>query len=153
MNITVATRMAVHGQLYPFDSAVEDWKTVMERADLYFAANEIADEGKKRGVLLSCCGPTTYTLIKNIVAPKKPAEIPYKDLEAAIGSHYNPKPRQAVQRCLFNSRLRKEGESIALYVTELKKLAEHCGFGDADKLAENLRDRLICGINDERWQK
>ena len=65
--------MAVHGQLYPFDSAVEDWKTFIERAELYFAANGITEEEKKRGVLLSSCGPTTYTLIKNIVAPRKPA--------------------------------------------------------------------------------
>jgi len=45
---------------------------------------------KKRDVLLSSYGPTTYTLIKNIVAPKKPAEIPYADFEKTIGSPYNP---------------------------------------------------------------
>ena len=29
---------------------------------------------------------------------------------------------------------------------------EHCGFGTSEKLQENLRDRLICGINNEKWQ-
>lgn len=144
--------MAVHGQLYPFDSAVEDWKTFIERAELYFAANGVSDDGKKRGILLSSCGVKTFTTIKSIVAPKKPAEVPYKDLEKIIGSHYNPKPKQSVQRCLFNSRNRREGESIAAYVAELKTLAEHCGFGTSEKLQENLRDRLICGINNEKWQ-
>ena len=144
---------AAHGHLHPFDSSVEDWSTFIERAELYFIANDITEDAKKRGVLLSCCGPKTFTMIKSIVTPKKPVEIPYDDLERVIGSHYNPKPKQTVQRCLFNSRTRKEGESIATYVNELKKLAEHCGFGSAENLKENLRDRLICGINDERWQK
>ncbi len=144
---------ASHGQLHPFDSSVEDWSTFIERAELYFDANDITVDAKKRGVLLSSCGPKTFTMIKSIVAPAKPADVPYKDLEEIIGGHYNPKPMQSVQRCLFNSRSRKPGESMATFVNELKKLAEHCGFESADKLNENLRDRLICGINDERWQK
>ena len=41
---------------------------------------------------------------------------------------------------------------MAVFVAELKKLSEHCGYTD-DQLKENLRDRLICGINNERWQK
>ena len=47
--------------------------------------------------------------------------------------------------------MRKLGESVVI-VTELKKLSEHCGFSDA-QLKVNLRDRLICGIGNERWQK
>ena len=147
------TTPAAHGQLYPFDSAVEDWKTFIERAELYFDANGITEDAKKRGILLSSCGPKTFTMIKSIVAPTRPGEIPYGDLEQLIGDHYNPKPKQTVQRCLFNSRNRKEGETVATFLTELKKLAEHCGFGATEKLEENLRDRLICGINNERWQK
>jgi len=60
-------------------------------------------------------------------------------------SHYNV--------CLFNSRSRKPKESVATFVNKLKKLAGHCSFESADQLNENLRDRLICGINNERWQK
>ena len=49
-------------------------------------------------------------------------------------------------------RVRKTGETVTQFVTELKKLAEHCKFGD-DLLQIMLRDRLICGINNECWQK
>lgn len=41
---------------------------------------------------------------------------------------------------------------MAVFVAELKKLSEHCGFTD-DQLKDNLRDHLICGIQNERWQK
>ena len=39
---------------------------------------------------------------------------------------------------------------MATYVAELKKLAEHCSYGDT--LNEMLRDCLVCGINDDRIQ-
>ena len=54
--------------------------------------------------------------------------------------------RPLVERFTFHSRNRKDGESVAVYVAELRKLTEHCGFGDT--LNDMLRDRLVCGIND-----
>ena len=65
--------------------------------------------------------------------------------------HYNPKPVVTVQRYKFNSRSRKEGETVATFVAELRRLAIHCEFGDS--LNDMLRDRLICGINDARIQR
>lgn len=52
--------------------------------------------------------------------------------------HYNPKPSQIVQRYKFNSRLQKPGESIACYVVELRRLSEHCDYGE--RLDEMLRN-------------
>ena len=50
-------RMAAHyGRLTEFDRGVEEWVTYIERLEQYFAANEIADNGKKRAILLSACG-------------------------------------------------------------------------------------------------
>ena len=54
--------------------------------------------------------------------------------------------RQSVQRYRFNTHLRKQGESIAAYVAELWRLTEYCNYGDS------LRDRLVCGVNDQRVQ-
>ena len=43
------------------------------------------------------------------------------------------------------------GETVSAYVAELRKLSEHCEF--ADTLSDMLRDRLVCGINDQRLQR
>ena len=51
----------------------------------------------------------------------------------------------------FNARLRKPGESVASYVAELRSLSEHCEFNNT--LEEMLRDRLVCGINNEHIQR
>lgn len=47
-------------------------------------------------------------------------------------------------------RTRKQGKSIGDYVAQLRKLSEHCNFGDT--LDSMLRDRLVCGCNDHRLQ-
>jgi hypothetical protein len=45
------------------------------------------------------------------------------------------------ERFRFHKRKQLEGESINDYVAVLRKLAEHCDFGD--RLADDLRDRLV----------
>ena len=41
--------------------------------ELFFQANAVAD-GRKVAVFLSLIGPKTYGLLRNLVAPEKPAE-------------------------------------------------------------------------------
>ena len=55
-----------------------------------------------------------------------------------------------MQRFKFNTRARKESESVATYVAELKRLGGHCEFGE--NINEMVRDRLLCGVNDLRIQ-
>ena len=117
----------------------EEWVEYVERLTHYFTANEIEDEGKQRSILLSVCGAKTYKFIRNLVAAEKPDSKSFKELA------------EIVQRFKFNSRFRKEGESISTYVAELRQLTEHCNFGTA--LEDMLRDRLVCGINEDRIQR
>ena len=100
---------------------------------------------------MSVCGAATYKRIKSLISPSKPTEKSFDEIVQLMSDHYNPKPTATVQRCLFNARSRKPGESVAKFVAELKELAEYCDFGA--KLDEMIRDRLVCGISDERWQK
>lgn len=65
--------------------------------------------------------------------------------------HFNLKPSEIVQRWKFNSRNRHPDESIVEYVAELRKLAQDCHFGDT--LTVMLRDRLVCGVNDDSIQR
>ena len=55
-----------------------------------------------------------------------------------------------VKRFEFNSHTQKEGESIAVYVAELRKIAEYCEYGAM--LSDMLRDRLVCGISTKSIQ-
>ena len=96
-------------------------------------------------------GPSAYKLLRSLVSPDKPGEKSYKELVTSMKLHHNPVPSEIVQRYKFNCRFRREGESVAKFVSELHLLAEFCNYGAT--LDDMLRDRLVCGINDDHIQR
>ena len=145
---------ALLGNIEPFDPEVEEWPEYTERLGQYFEANDLlgdAKAAKRRATLISMMGPSTYRLAKNLLSPAKPSEKTYDEIVAVLTNHFNPTPSEVMQRFRFNSRIRKPGETVSTYVAELRRLAENCQFGDT--LEKMIRDRLVCGINDEGIQK
>ena len=71
----------------------------------------------------------------------------YETLE----NHFSPKLSVIVERFKFHNRSRLEGEKVAEFVAGLRRLSEHCQFGAT--LEDMLRDRLVCGISDDRIQR
>ena len=104
------------------------------------------DADKRCAIFLSACGQQTYKVIRNLVAPKKPAGCKFEDITQHLAKYFSPKPSMIVQRFKFNSRCRQQGEGIAKFVAELRNIAQHCGY-DAT-LKDMLRDWLVCGVND-----
>ena len=135
------------GVMGPFDPSAENCISYEERFRLYLTANEVTSDEKKQAVFLTTCGTSTYNLFRSLAAPRKPPELSFAELVKLAAGHYHPEPSQAVQRLKFFSRSRHAGESVATFFAELKRLSEHCNFGDA--LEDMLRDRLVCGIQDQ----
>ncbi|XP_061594943.1 uncharacterized protein K02A2.6-like [Cololabis saira] len=142
---------ALVGTLAAFDSQSQAWEEYIEVMEHFFVANEITEAERKRAILLSSVGSRTYSLMRNLLSPEKPGDMLYDDLTDLLQSHYNPKPSEIVQRFKFNSRTRAVNETVTEYVAVLRELAQHCNYGD--KLKEMLRDRLVCGIADDRIQR
>ena len=115
------------------------------------STNGITGSGKQRAILLTVIGAKAYSLLRNLVSPAKPGDKSFDELCALMERHYNPVPSEIVQRCKFNNRFRSEGESVADFVASLLSLAEHCNYGH--QLDMMLRDRLVCGINDDNIQR
>ncbi|XP_038590459.1 uncharacterized protein K02A2.6-like [Micropterus salmoides] len=139
------------GSTAPFDSQTQSWEEYSEVLHHFFEANEITEAGWQKAILLSAVGSQTYSLMRNLVSPAKPGDKTFDDLVQLLKNHFNPKPSEIVQRFKFNSRNRKLGETVMEYVALLRKLAQDCNYGD--KLSEMLRDRLVCGIGDDRIQQ
>ena len=88
--------------------------TLIEQEESVLAGSSNRKTGSIfRAVLLSTCGPSTYRLIRNLVAPNKPTDKSYADLLKIVGLHFNPKPSVAVQRFKFNSRSKQPGETVS----------------------------------------
>nr|XP_061834657.1 uncharacterized protein K02A2.6-like [Nerophis lumbriciformis] len=145
--------MALFGNLTEFDQATDDWQQYAERLDFYFVANKITDEGQQKAIFLSSCGAKVYAVLRDLCQPGKPADtdMTLTEMLQKLTDHFAPKPSLIVERFKFHSKLRQQGQSVSSFVAELRRLTEHCKFGTA--LDDMLRDRLVCGINEDRIQR
>ena len=137
---------AIFGKIDDFDYKKEEWSQYTERLGHFFGANGITEEAKKRDIFLSAIGVDNYKLLKSLLHPALPGDTPYDDLTRKFKE---PAQSEIVQRFKFHTRFRRQGESVAKYVSELRSLAKFCNFTN---LEEQLRDRLVCGINEEKTQ-
>ena len=101
----------------------------MKSCNIFFYANGIEEPERKRAILLSSVGSQTYSLIRNLLSPAKPGDKSYDDLVNLFKEHFNPKPNEIA----------------------LRKIASDCQYGD--RLTEMLRDRVVCGIGEEKIQR
>ncbi|XP_072392406.1 uncharacterized protein [Diabrotica undecimpunctata] len=127
------------------------WESYVERMDIFFLANNITNPDKKKATFLSLCGPNTYEIIRSLVAPSKVSDKTYDQIIVELKKHFSPKTSEIVCRFKFYRRNQQTGETISVYLKELRKLAEPCGFGTT--LDIMLRDRLVCDITDESLQQ
>ena len=139
------------GQIHEFNPDIMKWDIYMERAETFFEANGIDEDNKKRAILLTSVGDRTYTLLRNLCAPKKPTEQSWAEVKKLLSTHYMPQVNPIVERCKFYERKRQPGESVANFLAQLRALADKCDF--ENHLSVALRDRLISGINDDRMQR
>ncbi|XP_077485465.1 uncharacterized protein LOC144095670 [Amblyomma americanum] len=123
------------------------WDEYVERLEMFCEANQITKEEQKRAVLLSSCGEEVYGLIVTLVKPERPTAATYEEIKTAVRKHMHPKPSELYARFLFYRRNQAAEESVADYVTALRKLAEDCGFGSAqlplDVMIEGVQQRLL----------
>lgn len=69
----------------------------------------------------------------------------FDDLINNLTDHLSPRPSEIVERFRFDKREQTLGETVAVYIAELPRLAIHC-----DK---TLKDRFVCGLKQEHIKK
>ena len=89
--MTTVANLIRYGQLHEFDAENETVTAYLERAELYFDANDVADE-KKVPLLLSIIGAKTYGLLRSLVAPKAPKEKTFAEVKTLLKNHFEPVP-------------------------------------------------------------
>ena len=139
------------GKIGEYCAASGEWTQYVERLEFFLIANKVTEEEMKRATLLSVIGPRTFKLLRSLLTPDKPGDKSYAELVKVLTDHFSPKPSEIVQRSNFYSHSRKPGESISTFVAELCAIAEHCNFGTS--LNAMIRDRVVCGINEDAIQE
>ena len=106
----------------------EKFTAYLERIELLFEANDIVEE-KKVPVFLTVVGVPTYGLLRNLLAPANPRSKTFAEITAVLKAHFEPKPLVIAERFHFHRRNQLSGESVTVYVAELRRLANNCAFG------------------------
>ena len=133
-----------------FNPEIETFDCYIERLNMYFEANDIAN-AKQKCVLLSVIGAKYYSLLKNLCSPDLPSTKSFDELVKTLKDHITPKPIIIAERYRFHQRAQQSSETVNEFAADLQKLASTCEFGNF--LGEALRDRLVCGLHDTNTQK
>jgi len=83
--------MTAIGKIESFDDTNENWETYAERVKQFFLPNNI-DNAHKVPTSLSVIGGKTYALLRDLLAPKKPATKSFQQIVATLQEHLSPKP-------------------------------------------------------------
>lgn len=61
-----------------------------------------------------------------------------------------PRTNVLFETYCFGSRRQEDGESVDMYVTALRRIAENCEFQDKDR---RIRDQLVLGLRDDKTRE
>ena len=63
------------GSPEPFKPWTDDWCLYAQRFEHFLLANGVDNDSKQRHLLLALIGNSTFKLLANLVAPRKPGEL------------------------------------------------------------------------------
>ncbi|XP_063219170.1 uncharacterized protein LOC134529224 isoform X1 [Bacillus rossius redtenbacheri] len=122
------------------------WKTFKQNFEIYIIAsgNDNKPDNIKIALLLNIIGQEGVDLY-NTFNLNNEEKTKYDKVIQTFEQHTTPKKNEAFDRYIFNQRCQAEGETIDHFVTDLKRLAKSCSFGDLEESL--IRDRIIVGIS------
>ncbi|KHJ39881.1 hypothetical protein D918_10080 [Trichuris suis] len=149
-----STRISLYqASLEQFDAqwGSEGWEQCTERFEIFADARKVP-EADRRMLLLNHCGPEAYRLMREAVAPDKPSTKSFNERVQAVKDKFDPNPGVYAARAAFYARTQQPGESVATFMTELRRLAARCQFEATRTVSERgdsqLHDQLLIGMAD-----
>jgi len=145
--------MAESGQMEKFDAKRDEWDSWSRRFDQWLSISSYATgdnaADKKRAVFCTLIGSDTFKLLCTLCTPKRPEEESYDDLRTKLNKQFGVKKLVLAERYRFYSYRQQDKQSLAAYLSELRRLASTCQWAEA-ALGENLRDKFVMGLRNER---
>ena len=80
-----------------------------------------------------------------------PSEFTFDEITSKLINHLKPRRLTVAERFKCHQRNQNDGEDVAKFAAELRRLASTCNFGDF--LTEALRDQFVCGIRNGNTQR
>ena len=145
--------MATLPPIEPFDPSKVEWNSWSQRFDQWLKISPYAEgdgsADKTRAAFCTFIGSDSFKLLCSLCTPKKPEECTYETLKAKMDAQYGVKRLVLAERYRFYKCKQQEGQSLAIYLAELRKLAVTCDWTE-EQLVNNLRDKFVMGLHNER---
>ncbi|UYV77315.1 K02A2.6-like [Cordylochernes scorpioides] len=141
--------MATTNLNYPRFREGEDLNCYLEQLEECFKLNKTL-EADKVSVLLTSIDVNVYKTLRDLLVPRRPSDLKYKDLVEVLTNHLYPIKNKHYERYLFHKIVQKENEPVGKFVLRLKSQADKCKFTDIN---ENLCDQFVSGCFDEATLK
>ncbi|XP_033024230.1 uncharacterized protein K02A2.6-like [Lacerta agilis] len=130
--------------------AAEAWDSYLQRFGFAAAAQGITNSDRKKAVFLSCCGAEVFELARGLVAPLTLETATLAQITDQLTRHLAPAATKTTRRIEFHNRRQKDGESVSMFLAELKVLARQCQFV---ALEEALLDQFIGGLSSSKARR
>ena len=116
----------------------DKWKAEFE---LYVAASGAEDKLQKRALLLHLAGPGFREIFKTHPEELKRDAKEFDKAMTCLSNHFEVKKKVPLARQKLLASKPNPGETINNFVTRLKRLAEHCNYGEEED--NQVRDIVI----------
>lgn len=148
--------------MQPYEESNESFDSYLQRLDNHLELKGIHGSTPECNkvrirILISCLSPKVYTILTKLTAPDAPNTKTYDELVTVLKEYLSPKASIIAEQHKFTLRLQHEGETIADYVAELKKMTINCEFKcegcSASTINTHLRSQFIRGIRDSEFDQ
>nr|CAH8820243.1 unnamed protein product [Trichobilharzia regenti] len=134
----------------PITGSLREITDYLECFDAWCISKNVRDD-KIPAHFITTIGLDAYSLVKNLSFPDKPICLPYAKLRELLIDHFHITTFETQERAHFNKLVRAPNQNIRDFILQLQIQASKCNFGD--QLHNQLRDRLIAGINIPKLEK
>ncbi len=124
------------------------WRMFKQRFMLYLQALRLDTklDARKIALLRTVTGPQETEVFNTFVYAEGEDEAKSDTVVGKFDEHCSPEKNETFERHLFRSCTQQPGESMHVFVTDLKLKARMCNFGQLHD--SMIRDQLVFGIKD-----
>ena len=128
------------------DNGFQEWRRFKRGWNNFEVASRLKTESTEYrcAVFLSCIGEEAAELLDGFSFKEDEKDDNINDVMQKFENYFVGERNEVFEAYVFNQRVQGSAESMDAYVTELRKLAKTCNFGELED--RMIRDRIVVGI-------
>jgi len=127
---------------------LEEFEAYADSKGLFITVDSEENKAQRRALLLYIAGPAVRETFKTLAEIGN--AIDYDAAITALNTHYTVQPNATYQRHLFRKAIQNADETVAQYVTRLKKASLGCDYTDGDN---QIRDQVVEHCRSDRLRR